>query len=63
MAKISEAVILIAGQGLRLRGVDKNCLKPFVSLLGRPLLSYTLDAVTCAGISTIRFVVATKANE
>jgi choline kinase len=57
MAKISEAVILIAGQGSRLRGVDKNCLKPFVSLLGRPLLSYTLDAVTCAGISTIRFVV------
>jgi len=57
MSSISEAVILIAGQGSRLRGADKNCLKPFVPLLGRPLLSYILEAVTGAGINTIRFVV------
>ena len=57
MTPISEAVILIAGQGSRLRGADRNCLKPFVPLLGRPLLSYTLEAVTSAGINTIRFVV------
>jgi choline kinase len=57
MSPISEAVILIAGQGSRLRGADKNCLKPFVPVLGRPLLSYTLEAVSCAGISTAYFVV------
>jgi choline kinase len=57
MSAISEAVILIAGQGSRLRGADKNCLKPFVPVLGRPLLSYTLEAVSCAGISTAHFVV------
>jgi 1L-myo-inositol 1-phosphate cytidylyltransferase len=57
MSAISEAVILIAGQGKRLRGADKNCLKPFVPVLGRPLLSYTLEAVSCAGISTAHFVV------
>jgi choline kinase len=57
MSAVSEAVILIAGQGSRLRGADKNCLKPFVPLLGRPLLSYTLEAVSCAGIGTIHFVV------
>jgi choline kinase len=57
MSAISEAVILIAGQGSRLRGADKNCLKPFVPVLGRPLLSYTLEAVSCAGISTAYFVV------
>ena len=57
MSAISEAVILIAGQGTRLRGADKNCLKPFVPVLGRPLLSYTLEAVSCAGISTAHFVV------
>lgn len=57
MSAISEAVILIAGQGSRLRGADKNCLKPFVPLLGRPLLSYTLEVVRCAGVNTIRFVV------
>jgi choline kinase len=57
MSAISELVILIAGQGSRLRGVDKNCLKPFVPLLGRPLISYTLDAVSRAGIRTAHFVV------
>lgn len=57
MSAISEAVILIAGQGSRLRGADKNCLKPFVPVLGRPLLSYILEAVSCAGISTAYFVV------
>ena len=57
MSAVSEAVILIAGQGSRLRGADKNRLKPFVPVLGRPLLSYTLESVSCAGISTVHFVV------
>ena len=57
MSAISEAVILIAGQGSRLRGADKNFLKPFVPVLGRPLISYTLEALNCAGISTAHFVV------
>ena len=57
MSAISEAVILIAGQGSRLRGADKNCLKPFVPVLGRPLLSYILETISCAGISTAYFVV------
>jgi choline kinase len=57
MNPISEAVILIAGQGSRLRGANRNFLKPFVPVLGRPLLSYTLEAVSYAGINTIRFVV------
>ena len=30
MTAISEAVILMAGQGSRLRGADKTFLKPFV---------------------------------
>ena len=57
MSAISEAGILIAGQGSRLRGADNNCLKPFVPVLGRPLLSYTLEAVSRAGISTAHLVV------
>ena len=57
MSAVSEAVILIAGQGSRLRGTDMNFLKPFVPVLGRPLLSYILQAVSCAGISTAYFVV------
>jgi choline kinase len=57
MSAVSEAVILIAGQGSRLRGADKNLLKPFVPVLGRPLLSYILEAVSSAGITTAHFVV------
>src|SRR6516162_9071420 len=62
-----EALILMAGEGsrlrqgyggqARLRGGDKNCLKPFVPLLGRPLISYTLDTLIHAGIKTLNFVV------
>jgi choline kinase len=57
MTAISEAVILMAGQGSRLRDLDKTFLKPVVPLLGRPLISYTLDALVCAGIEKIHLVV------
>jgi 1L-myo-inositol 1-phosphate cytidylyltransferase len=57
MSAISEAVILMAGEGSRLRGHDKAFLKPLMPVLGRPLISYTLDAVNRAGIKTVHFVV------
>jgi choline kinase len=57
MTAISEAVILMAGEGSRLRGSDNTFLKPFVPLLGRPLISYALDALVRAGIETVNFVV------
>jgi 1L-myo-inositol 1-phosphate cytidylyltransferase len=57
MTSISEAVILMAGKGSRLRGTDTAFLKPFVPVLGRKLISYTLDALIHAGIKTLNFVV------
>ena len=75
MNVVSEAVILMAGEGsrlrqgysesfreqaggqARLRGSDKTILKPFVPVLGHPLISYTLDALIGAGIKTVNFVV------
>jgi choline kinase len=57
MTAISEAVILMAGEGSRLRGSDNTFLKPFVPLLGRPLISYALDVLIRAGIKTVDFVV------
>ncbi len=62
MRAISDAVILIAGQGSRLRGGDKNCLKPFVPVLGRPLLSYTLENISAASIRTAYFVVGYESD-
>ncbi len=60
MTRPSEAVILMAGEGSRLRGSDKTFLKPFVPMLGRPLISYTLDVLITAGIKTLNFVVGSR---
>ena len=57
MIAVSEAVILMAGEGSRLRGSDKTFLKPFVSVLGRPLICYTIDALVHAGIKKANFIV------
>ena len=57
MTSISEAVILMAGEGSRLRGSNKTLLKPFVPVLGRPLISYTIDALIHAGIKKANFIV------
>jgi 1L-myo-inositol 1-phosphate cytidylyltransferase len=57
MSAVSEAVILMAGEGSRLRGSDKIFLKPFVPVLGRPLISYTLETLMVAKIKTVHFVV------
>lgn len=57
MTAVSEAVILMAGQGSRLRHANETFLKPFVPVLGRPLISYTLDVLASAGIKRIQFVV------
>jgi len=71
MSTVSEAVILMAGEGsrfrqgnvglARLRGSDEVFLKPFVSVLRRPLISYTLETLLCAQIKTIHFVVGYEA--
>ena len=47
----------MAGEGSRLRGANKAFLKPFVSVLGRPLISYILDTLIHADIKTLNFVV------
>jgi NDP-sugar pyrophosphorylase family protein len=57
MTAISEAVILMAGKGSRLRGSDSTFLKPFVPVLGRPLISYALDTLIRAGITSVNFAV------
>ncbi len=54
---ISQAVILMAGSGSRLRSAGENRLKPLLSFLGRPLISYTLDTLANAGIKIIYAVI------
>ncbi len=57
MIAISDAVILMAGSGSRLRGSDETFLKPFVPVLGRPLICYAMDALVHAGIKKASFIV------
>src|SRR3982074_251021 len=51
MKAIREAVILMAGSGSRLRISQNAVPKPLTPVLGRPLISYTLDALASAGIT------------
>ena len=63
VSPIHEAVILMAGEGSRLRGSDKTLLKPFVPVHGRPLVSYILDALTHGGIKTVNIVVGYESEQ
>jgi choline kinase len=62
MTVISEAVILMAGQGLRLRSSDETFLKPLVPVLGRPLICYTIDVLIRAGIRKASFIVGYQSD-
>lgn len=59
---ISEAVILMAGSGSRLRRIGETSPKPLLSLGGRPLISYTLAALVKAGVKTIYAVVGFESD-
>jgi len=61
-SRITEAIILMAGSGSRLRGADETFLKPLVPILGRPLVSYTIDALTRGGVGKINAVVGFQSD-
>jgi 1L-myo-inositol 1-phosphate cytidylyltransferase len=54
---VTQALILMAGTGSRLRGDETSTPKPLIPLLGRPLVSYILERVAQAGIETVYAVV------
>jgi choline kinase len=54
---ITEAIILMAGTGSRLRVGSKSLPKPLIPIGGRPLISYTLGALQQVGIATLHVVV------
>jgi len=54
---ISQAVIIMAGSGSRLRRSGEDSPKPLVDLAGRPLISYTMDGLLRVGIKTIYAVI------
>jgi 1L-myo-inositol 1-phosphate cytidylyltransferase len=57
MRMVSEAVILLAGSGSRLRGSNQTLPKPLIPILGRPLISYIIETLATAGITILNAVV------
>ena len=61
--KISDAVILMAGTGSRLRRSAETIAKPLIPIGGRPLISYAIDSFEKAGVERIFAVVGPNGEE
>lgn len=58
-----RAIILAAGDGGRLAGFTGDTPKPLVPLGGRPIIEYTLDAASTAGVEEILVVTGYREAE
>lgn len=59
---LTSAVVLAAGEGVRLRPLTENRPKPMLPAGTRPILEHVLDAVIDAGIDDIHLVVGYKSE-
>ena len=60
---ITDAVVLMAGTGSRLRGSADTIAKPLIPIAGRPLISYAIDSFAKAGVKTLHAVVGPNGDE
>jgi len=58
----SSAVVLAAGEGIRLRPLTANRPKPMLPAGTRPILEHVLNALIDAGVDDIHLVVGYQAN-
>jgi len=61
--KITDAVILMAGTGSRLRGSAETIAKPLIPIGSRALISYAIDSFDKAGVTKIHAVVGPNGEE
>jgi choline kinase len=62
MREVTDAVVLMAGTGSRLRASGEMLPKPLVPILGRPLISYLIDALQRAGVRNLHAVVGANGD-
>lgn len=58
-----KAIVLAGGEGRRLRCIAGEHPKPMVPMLGKPMLSYILSALSRAGIREVRAALHYKSSE
>jgi len=59
---ISDAVILMAGSGSRLRAIGNTVPKPLIQIAGRPVFSYTIESLKKARIETVHVVTGSNSD-
>jgi 1L-myo-inositol 1-phosphate cytidylyltransferase len=62
MAEITDAVVLMAGTGSRLRAAGEMLPKPLIPILGRPLISYVVEALQKVGVRNLHVVVGANGD-
>ncbi|ELZ69086.1 sugar nucleotidyltransferase, partial [Haloferax prahovense DSM 18310] len=60
--RITEAVVLAAGEGRRLRPLTTFQPKPMLPVANRPVVEYVLDALFESGIERVVVVVGHRAD-
>ena len=63
MRKITDAVVLMAGTGSRLRASGEMLPKPLVPMLGRPLICYIIESLQQVGVRTLHAVVGANGDD
>lgn len=63
MRTVTDAVVLMAGTGSRLRAGGQFLPKPLVPVLGRPLISYLADSLEKAGVQTLHAIVGGNGDD
>ena len=63
MHEITDAVILMAGAGSRLRASGEMLPKPLVPIFGRPLVSYIINALWKVGVQNLHGVIGADGDE
>ena len=62
MCETTDAVVLMAGTGSRLRASGEILPKPLVPIFGRPLISYIVDALEKVGVQNLHAVIGAEGD-
>ena len=62
MDGITDAVVLMAGSGSRLRASGEMLPKPLIPISGRPLISYLVEALEKIGVRNLHAVVGVNGD-